>query len=89
MSPIDAKKMNLIKDDRIKVTSVTGELERTVKINRDIRSGFIHIPTAYNHNDARHLIQLAPLLDASSNGWDSCQVSVVKVDRVNNRQLER
>lgn len=89
VSPIDAKKMNLVKDDRIKVTSVTGELERTVKINRDIRSGFIHIPTAYNHNDARHLIQLAPLLDASSNGWDSCQVSVVKVDRVNNRQLER
>ena len=89
VSPVDAKKMNLIKDDRIKVTSLTGELERTVKINRDIRSGFIHIPTAYSHNDARHLIQLAPLLDASSSGWDSCQVSVVKVDRVNNRQLER
>ncbi len=79
VSPVDAEKMNLIKDDRIKVTSVTGELERTVKVNSNIRSGYIHIPTAYNHNDARCLIQLVPLLDADSSGWDSCRVTVEKV----------
>ncbi len=86
LSPIDAEKMNLTKDDRIRVSSATGEIERNIQINSNIRSGFIHIPTAYNQNDARCLIQLKALLDASSNGWDSCQVTVDKVD---NRKMEK
>ena len=80
MSPIDAEKMNLIQDDLIKVTSITGEIERKIKINRTIQNGYIHIPTAFNNNDARYLIQLMPLLDASSSGWDSCRVAVEKVE---------
>ncbi len=80
LSPIDAERLNLIKDDRIRISSATGEIERNIQINSNIRSGFIHIPTAYNQNDARCLIQLKPLLDSSSNGWDSCQVTVDKVD---------
>jgi predicted molibdopterin-dependent oxidoreductase YjgC len=72
--------MNLITDDRVRVTSATGEIERKVTINRNIQTGFINIPTAYNQNDARCLIQLMPLLDASSSGWDSCQVTVEKVE---------
>jgi len=80
ISPVDAEKMNLIQDDLIKVTSVTGEIERKIKINRTIQNGYIHIPTAFNNNDARYLIQMAPLLDASSSGWDSCRVTVEKVE---------
>ncbi len=80
VSPVDAEKMDLIQDDLIKVTSTTGEIERKIKINRNIQNGYIHIPTAFNDNDARRLIQLMPLLDASSSGWDSCRVTVEKVD---------
>ncbi len=80
LSPGDAGKMKLIQDDLIKVTSVTGAIERKIKINRNIQDGYIHIPTAFNHNDARDLIQLRPLLDAGSSGWDSCQVTVEKVE---------
>lgn len=80
VSPIDAEKMKLIADDRVRVTSATGEIERKVAINRNIQTGYIYIPTAYNQNDARSLIRLMPLNDASSSGWDSCQVTLEKVE---------
>ena len=79
VSPVDAEQMSLRQDDLIKVTSMTGEIQRNITINRNIEPGLIYIPTAYNKNDARCLIQLTPLLDARSNGWDSCQVTVEKV----------
>ena len=82
VSPIDAEKMNLIQEDQIRVTSAMGEIERPIKINKDIQGGYIHIPTAYNQNDARCLIPLAPLLDADSSGWDTCQVTVEKVEKM-------
>ncbi len=80
VSPIDAEKMALIQDDRIKVTSMTGKIERKIKINSNIQTGYIYIPTAYNHNDAARLIELMPLLDAGSSGWDSCAVTVEKME---------
>ncbi|MFW2365405.1 MAG: molybdopterin-dependent oxidoreductase [Desulforhopalus sp.] len=79
VSPMDADKMNLNQDDLIKVASTAGAIERNIKINRNMQTGFIYIPTAFNNNDARCLIHLMPLLDSSSNGWDSCRVSVEKV----------
>ncbi len=85
MSEIDAKKLNIYKDDLIKVSSATGEIERKIQINNNIRSGFINIPIAYNHNDARCLIQLMPLFDSSSSGWESCQVTI---DRVDNEKMD-
>ncbi len=86
MSPIDATRMNLSQDDRIRVISVTGEIERNITINKNIQDGYIYIPTAYNHNDARCLIQLMPLFDAGSSGWDSCPVTVEKIE---NGKLKR
>ncbi len=86
VSPLDAKQMNLHSDDRIRVTSVTGEIERKITIKRSVQAGFIHIPTAYNNNDARCLMQLMPFFDAGSSGWDSCRVSVEKVD---NRKMDQ
>lgn len=81
VSPGDAEKMNLSHDDYVKVASLNGEIERQIKINKKIQAGFISIPTAYNDNDARCLVQLMPLLDASSGGWDSCMVTVEKVEQ--------
>ena len=73
--------MNLCQDDYVKVASLNGEIERQITINRKIQAGFISIPTAYQDNDARCLVQLMPLLDASSGGWDSCMVTVEKVEQ--------
>lgn len=82
VSPVDAKNMNLEQNDLIKVTSPVGKIERRIKISSNIQTGFLHVPTAFNQNDARCLIPLQPLLDAESNGWDSCQVAVEKVDNI-------
>jgi len=79
VSPVDAEMMGLNQDDSIKVTSTTGKIERKIKINRNIHNGYIHIPTAFNDNDARCLIQLTPILNAGSSGWDVCRVTVEKV----------
>jgi anaerobic selenocysteine-containing dehydrogenase len=81
VSPSDAEKMDLLPGDRIKVLSATGQIERTIQINSQIHPGFLHIPTAFNSNDARCLIRLMPLTDAHSSGWDWCQVAVAKADR--------
>jgi formate dehydrogenase alpha subunit len=80
VSPLDATKMNLTQGDRIKVTSATGKIARRIKINRNIQAGYISIPTAYNNNDVRRLIQLVPLLDSGSSGWNSCPVTVEKAE---------
>jgi formate dehydrogenase alpha subunit len=80
VSPLDATKMNLTQGDRIKVTSATGKIARRIKINPNIQAGYISIPTAYNNNDVRRLIQLVPLLDSGSSGWNSCPVTVEKAE---------
>jgi len=79
VSAVDAENLNLLQDDLIKVTSIAGGIERKININRNIQKGYIHIPTAFNNNDARCLIQLMPLLDAGTSGWDSCRVTIEKV----------
>jgi formate dehydrogenase alpha subunit len=79
ISPADAEQMNFIENEKIRITSSTGGIERNIRINRNIEAGYIYIPTAFNGNDARNLIQLAPLLEADSNGWESCPVAVEKV----------
>ncbi len=78
LCPTDAEQLGLTENDRIRVSSPIGEIERNIKINRNIHSGFIHIPVAYNSNDSRRLLNLEPLLDAGSTGWDSCQVTIAK-----------
>ncbi len=80
VSPIDAEKLNLQQDEQIKVSSMAGDIAREIKINRNIQPGYIYIPTAYNENEARFLLQLMPLLDAGSGGWDSCPVAIEKVE---------
>jgi len=79
ISPQDAEQLKLSENEQIKVSSAMGEIVRNFKINSNIQSGFISVPAAYNANDARRLLNFQPLLDASSSGWDSCQVAINKV----------
>lgn len=78
VSPADAEKMSLVDNDRIRVTSAVGEIERKIRISREIEAGYISIPTAFNANDARNLLSLEPLLEPGTSGWDSCAVAVEK-----------
>lgn len=78
VSTVDAEKMCLTDNERIKVTSAAGEIERSIRISRGIEAGYIYIPTAFNANDARNLLLLQPLLEPGTSGWDSCAVAVEK-----------
>ena len=80
VSPGDAEKLNLHQNEHIRVSSMVGDIARKITINRYIQPGYIYIPTAYNDNDARSLLQLMPLHDASSSGWDSCLVAIEKIE---------
>ena len=79
VSAVDAEKMSLVDNDRIKVSSAAGEIERSIRISRGIGAGYISIPTAFNGNDARNLLSLEPPQEPGSSGWDSCAVAVEKV----------
>jgi predicted molibdopterin-dependent oxidoreductase YjgC len=76
ISPADAGKLKLADNDTIKVVSATGEIERNVMINPAVVTGYIHIPKAFNGNDARRLLKLQPLLEAGCGGWISCPVAI-------------
>lgn len=80
ISPADAEKLNLAENDRIRITSAAGEIERNIRINRTIEAGYIFIANAFKANDARYLLRLEPLLETESRGWASCPVSVEKVE---------
>ncbi len=76
ISPADAGKLKLADNDSIKVVSAAGEIERKVMINAAVESGYIHIPKAFNGNDARRLLKFQPLLEAGCGGWISCPVTI-------------
>ena len=80
VSPADAEKMMLADNDRIRIRSAAGEIERNIRINRRIEAGHIYIPTAFNANDARHLLRMEPFFETGSYGWASCPVSVEKAE---------
>jgi formate dehydrogenase alpha subunit len=80
VSTADAERMSLADNDRIKVKSAAGEIERSIRISRGIEAGYIWIPTAFNSNDARNLISFEPLLEPGASGWDSCAVAVEKAE---------
>jgi anaerobic selenocysteine-containing dehydrogenase len=74
--------MSWVDNDRIRIRSAAGEIERNIRISRTIEPGYIHVPTAFNGNDARNLLKLAPLDETDSSGWDSCPVAVEKAETV-------
>ena len=82
VSPADAENMSWVDNDRIRIRSAAGEIERNIKISRTIEPGYIYVPTAFNGNDARNLLQLAPLAETDSSGWDSCPVAVENAETV-------
>ena len=81
--------MSLGDNDKIRITSAAGEIERNIRINRTIEAGYIYIPIAFNSNDARNLLRLEPLFETDSSGWDSCPVAVEKAEAMTMEKQER
>ncbi len=80
VSSADAEKMSWVDNDRIRIRSAAGKIERNIRLSRSVEPGYIYVPTAFNGNDARNLLQLAPLVETDSSGWDSCPVAIEKAE---------
>ena len=80
VAPADAEKMSLADNDRIRVTSAAGTIERNIRINPKVEDGHIYIPTAFEANGARLLLRLEPFLENDSGGWSSCAVAIDKAE---------
>ncbi len=78
ISPEDGVRLNVKNGDPIHISSQYGSISREVKINNGMRQGLIFIPTAFNGNDARHLIGLTQLGEKESPGWKLCNVKIEK-----------
>ncbi|MBW2409809.1 MAG: hypothetical protein JRF72_08430 [Deltaproteobacteria bacterium] len=79
IAPEDGATLGLANGDRIKITSLYGELESAVRLREEIRPGELFVPMAINSNEAMNLINLADLADPKSDGWKSVRVKLEKI----------
>ena len=79
ISPEDGEKVNLRNGDTVLVQSRYGSLVREIRLDSGIRPGLIFVPTGFNGNQARNLIELTPLGEAHSPGWKTCRVKLEKL----------
>lgn len=78
ISPEDAKKLNLQEGDKVRISSLHGSISREITITKYPSPGLIFIPTAFQENNARHLIRMTPLGMKESPGWKLVNVKVEK-----------
>jgi predicted molibdopterin-dependent oxidoreductase YjgC len=76
----DAKKLTLNAGDTVRVISPYGIVVRRITIVNTLREGLIFVPTGFNANDARNLIELSLLEEAISPGWKEVRVKIEKVE---------
>ncbi len=79
ISPKDSADLELNDGALVRIVSAHGSVEREVQVDKGQCNGMILIPTAYNNNDARNLVQLTRLFDSETPGWLSCRVKVEKI----------
>ncbi len=79
IAPEDGATLGIANGDRIKITSLYGELESSVRLRKEIRPGELFVPMAINSNDAMNLIDLTDLADPKSDGWKSVRVKLEKI----------
>jgi len=78
VSPEDGEKLGVCDGDVVRVLSSFGSIEREIKVVKEVRSGTVFIPVAFNGNDAARLMGLAPLDESGSQGLKHCPVSLIK-----------
>ncbi|MCU0599409.1 MAG: molybdopterin-dependent oxidoreductase [Desulfobacterales bacterium] len=79
ISPSDCVSLGLGDCGKIRVTSSCGMIERQFKVNPDLPSGQVFIPSAVNGNDAMNLVDLIPPGLSGVYGWTVCKVSIDKI----------
>lgn len=79
ISASDAARINLKGGDKVRISSPHGSLSREVVLNRDMRSGLVFIPMAFQYNEAGRLIELTQLGGADSPGWKEVKVKLEKI----------
>jgi formate dehydrogenase alpha subunit len=80
LSREDGNRLNLKDGDRVTLFSPHGSISREITLRKDLRPGLIFVPIGFHGNDAIQLIDLAPLGDAGSPGWNVCPVKIEKVE---------
>lgn len=79
ISPEDAADRRVKDGQRLRIRSVSGSIERQVKVQRGLRQGVIVVARAVNGNDACKLLALAPLEKDAAPSWNACRVSLEKI----------
>jgi len=80
ISADDAQKLDLSEADRLRVTSLYGQVERGCRINADMPAGQVFIPLAFNQNDAMNLIDLSATPASEAPAWTACRVNIEKIE---------
>ncbi len=78
IAPEDGEALGIADNDRIRVASENGTLERTAVIQKGLPAGHVFVPQGFSGNDALHLSDLNRLNQPAS-GWRTCRVSIEKI----------
>ncbi len=76
----DALKWGVADGQMIRLTSANGIMNGRVRIDAKVRPGFIFVPHGEDSNQARCLLGLTALMDSASPGWNTCPVSIEKIE---------
>jgi len=80
ISADDAKRIDLAENDRIRVTSAHGRIERDIRINPEIPAGQVFIPLAAHKNDAVSLPDFSESPASDMPGWELCRIKIEKIE---------
>jgi formate dehydrogenase alpha subunit len=78
ISPPDSTDLKIDNGDTVMLTSASGSITRSVRIDKSLSAGQLFVPTGYNKNDAMNLLPLSDITKAGSPGWKTTRVKVKK-----------
>ena len=78
ISPPDSFALKIDNGDTVMLTSASGSITRSVRIDKGLSAGQLFVPTGYNKNDAINLLPLSDITKAGSPGWKTARVKVKK-----------
>ena len=72
----DGLRLGIHDGTKVRISSLYGSIERTIKLVQTLKSGSIFVPKAFNENDARYLLALTTLESAYSPGMKEIDVKI-------------
>ena len=74
----DAGILGIGDGDTVSIASPFGAIKKRVRLNRDLKSGLIFVPKAFQNNDARNLIPLGSPNGAGARGFNVVPIRIEK-----------